>query len=188
MPTGIYERPSGAIGGHMVEKPCERCGAPFMAKRAHLDRRHYCSNACKFAARREKHVETRKCAHCGTEFEKTRYKPQRYCSEPCRKRGEARAKDGAWRRTPQGYIVSSIRGRTVMQHRVVMEQKLGRELRPYENVHHINGKRDDNRPENLELWVRRQPYGQRAEDVIEWAIALLSSHGYSVTKPSPGRS
>lgn len=45
---------------------------------------------------------------------------------------------------------SDKKGR-ILEHRLVMSNKLGRPLRKYEHVHHINGIRTDNRPENLEL-------------------------------------
>ncbi len=54
-----------------------------------------------------------------------------------------------------------------------MERILGRALIKGENVHHKNGNRADNRPENLELWVSYQPSGQRPEDLVTYAHEIL---------------
>jgi len=60
------------------------------------------------------------------------------------------------------------------EHRHVVEQDIGRMLLDTENIHHINGVRDDNRIENLELWSTAQPAGQRIPDKVQWAKELLA--------------
>jgi hypothetical protein len=72
----------------------------------------------------------------------------------------------------------------VFEHIIVMEEILGRHLFPDENVHHINGVRDDNRPENLELWTKPQPPGVRAADAVEWAREIIARYG-TPQPPSP---
>ena len=62
------------------------------------------------------------------------------------------------------------------EHRYVMECYLRRPLHNHENVHHINGKRDDNRLENLELWTSTQPAGQRVIDLLDWADYIIAQY------------
>jgi hypothetical protein len=83
---------------------------------------------------------------------------------------------GSWRggriKMDGGYVgiqvgpdheLASMRNRMgyVSEHRLVMARKLGHALKRTDVVHYINGVRDDNRPENLELWTGHHPRGSR---------------------------
>lgn len=76
-----------------------------------------------------------------------------------------------------GYRRIQVNGQRRMEHRVVMEEILGRPLLPTENVHHVNGQRADNRRENLELWTSSQPPRQRVRDLVAWAHQVIDEYG-----------
>ena len=86
-----------------------------------------------------------------------------------------------WRVNNLGYVerhrVMDGKRERQLQHRLVMSEMIGRELLPHENVHHKNGDRADNRPENLELWSSSQPPGQRVQDKVIWAREIINLYG-----------
>lgn len=133
---------------------CRQCGEPFLGRS--VDAPSHCSKVCAGKTR--------------TETAKT----------------NRQGKQGRRYRDHAGYIYVYVpdhpwanKAGKVAEHRLVMEKRLGRYIEPHEQVHHMNGVRNDNRDENLELWVVSQPHGTRHGEGTLCCLDCGSTHiGY----------
>jgi hypothetical protein len=157
-----------------LSKICSSCHSAlptsmFYKNKQARDGLYSLCKSCRNSRQRNRYAEPNSrargvCSSCG---ERTFKQSAVRCASCYKKDLTERAP--RWYRNHYGYMIGSVAGREISQHRYVMQQVLGRDLLPGENVHHKNGIRDDNRPENLELWVTFQPKGQRPEDLLVWA-------------------
>lgn len=150
-------------------KTCKSCLKSFTPSSRHLD-----CPGCRYLK-----SKTQTCNICGTSTHSTKYKSCYKCTN------KRREDYGTGRYEKNGYVMvfskyhpRAITSKTnyVFEHILVMEKYLGRLLQAGENVHHKNGIRNDNRIENLELWIKPQPSGIRATDAVAWAKKILEKY------------
>jgi HNH endonuclease len=148
-------------------KVCRECGRTFLPSSRHL-RCTACRSRDLCSCGNRKQLKSSTCWEC---------RPQQLEFNRNRKGGRTRHHAGYLMvRVPEHPRARCNNG-YVFEHILVMERLLGRHLDPNESVHHRNGIRDDNRPVNLELWIRPQPAGIRATDAVEWAKEILYRYG-----------
>lgn len=118
-----------------------------------------------------------KCLGCGDNLGRNENNPvkERYCIK-CNRCEVHQSYRGGYINHDGYRVIPTHEGKTMLEHRFVMEQHLGRKLAFDENIHHLNGVRDDNRIENLELWNTSQPCGQRIADKVRWAKEILARY------------
>ena len=144
-------------------RTCVVCHRVFHLRNPGL-KQQTCSPQCDDINRRKARRDCKVCGkRCG--------RPHNiYCSKSCsmadRNYTWKRRIEGSTRTHGTGYILVKLAGSWMMEHRHMMETILGRSLEKHERVHHKNGNRADNRPENLELWKvkKKDPAGVRAAD------------------------
>lgn len=137
-------------------KPCALCQRSFTPPPNHQEQR-FCSRSCgsRNKGRHPEHLFQKTCSLCGTRFVRRYRATQRFCCHRCSELFHSGKNNIRWTEgrsiTVNGYIRIKHKNGFKTEHRVIMEQHLQRPLLPSEHVHHINGDKQNNRIENLEL-------------------------------------
>ena len=171
--------------------PCAGCGAALLAKRSDA----LCGDCRQkrrsqtFRTFEQTHKES--CVDCGTPITR-RGSRCRACegkAQSERQRGESNSFWKGGRRKQSGYIYiltpDDPKRRYTAEHILVWQQTTGQVVPEGWHVHHLNGERADNRPENLTAMSQSDHHSSRGlvpyEDRINELEQRLVSAGLPIT-------
>lgn len=142
-------------------KICSICGKEFRTKN-----KEFCSSKCQYIGKSIKHRNTITCSECGKVFTRIKGKSTAetaFCSRKCRNLFESGSiiyNNGELEK------ISTIKkkyknkgvgnGKIKLEHRLIMEEYIGRELAKDEIVHHIDGNKFNNDISNLQILTRSE--------------------------------
>jgi hypothetical protein len=135
----------------MNEKKCKECNKRFKVPETH-PYKIFCSDKCRWKNKNRRYWK--ECPDCGKIIKRWNAKFCKSCSHKMEKSylwkgGKIKKLGYVWVYQPEHPFA---RDKYVMEHRLIMEKKLGRYLTEDEIVHHKNKIKDDNREENLRLF------------------------------------
>ena len=187
-----------------TEFACKTCGKPFWRKpgelrayrKAHGQDPLFCSRPCSWEDKKLSEDKWQvHCVQCGVLMPIQRRpggtvnRLRRICSPACRSAFKIAEHDRlnpietrTVSRTPgrHGYVrlifprTKDGDGFEILEHRWVMEQALGRKLLPTETIHHMNGRKTDNRLENLSLRSGNHGPGGDVSAIVKWAHEIIA--------------
>ena len=154
--------------GKIIKIRCVNCGKTFEDYIS--NHRRYCSWECYKLKITNPYIK--KCLMCGKIFSvKGNHKYQKFCSYKCSGDFKHYTKE-RWGKLSKcwkggeiinvnGYkkILLVGEGKYKLEQQIVMENKLGRKLKPPEIIHHINGDKLDNDISNLKIMTRKEHTG-----------------------------
>ncbi len=134
---------------------CAWCGAQIQRYPSQITGTNTCSRKCQAQARSKKHNPNGYKKFIDTDGMSKNMTRINYKLNPTRMTPEVRAKlRKSQLGSGEGKSYEKTYGRHT--HRVVMEEKLGRSLQPGEIVHHIDGNKRNNSPENLMVMTQSE--------------------------------
>jgi len=161
------------------QRICQNCGEIFFIQKWNSQK--FCSWQCGINYNKGRTYGQKKCLNCGKIFkrEKWKIKKQKFCSFLCGidfNRGKVRVRPHKCSNKAKKYYPERRLkdGRRIALHRYLMEQKIGRQLKSSEHIHHIDMDKQNNNPDcsNFYLYLNASEH-QKGHHSLEKLVKGL---------------